>query len=667
MGASGQLERRLHKEAQVFASGLLSIVVISLRNCQSSIRQSAMGKFPDLFCLPKGRPALRPLRRLAWYLFLVLLLPWPLKGVQPIHYSLDLTAPETHLVRVGMSIPDAAANTEVQIPAWNCLYQIRDFEKDVEDVKAECDGEPVELYRPDLNTWSGPARPCRNLSLNYSVYADTEGPFDSVLNSGHAFLNLAMVLFYLPGERQRPVQVRFVIPQGWKLATFLNSEGDDVQAADYDALVDSPIEAGHFEDFSYSQDFLPAGAPAATGMKHATIRVIVDANRADYSSARILSSLQRITREETTLMQDLPFSHYTFLLHFPREGSSTGGMEHLNGTAIGISASDLRNNFPGFENVAAHELFHAWNVKRIRPQLLEPVDYIHGNDTRDLWFCEGITNTYAELVLLRAGLIDRDLFYRRMAAAIENLQVRSARTLQSVETSGREAWLEKYSDYNRPERSVSYYNKGELLGYLLDLGMRHATQNRAGLDDLMRRLNQDFARRGRFYTLADLKTLVAQLAPGFDVNQFVAEDVSGTAELDYSMYLGYAGLRAVTQIVELPEPGFSASRDNSGLLQVDSVEPGSDAEQAGLQPGDVLLKSNEDSLPAGGGSGIPTWRPGQTVELQISRSGTTHALKFQVGGIRQMSAEIEEDPVPSPEQLRVRQGWLTGVTNPGKP
>ena len=173
----------------------------------------------------------------------------------------------------------------------------------------------------------------------------------------------------------------------------------------------------------------------------------------------------------------------------------------------------MRDNHGYLESVAAHEFFHAWNVKRIRPQSLEPVDYINGNDTRDLWLCEGVTNTYAQLALLRAGLIDRDTFYARVAGAIQVLQSRSARRFQSAETSGREAWLEKYSDYNRSERSISYYNKGELLGYLLDLGIRHASHNQAGLDDVMRRLNQDFARRGRFYTLADLAAIMAQLAP----------------------------------------------------------------------------------------------------------------------------------------------------------
>jgi predicted metalloprotease with PDZ domain len=600
-------------------------------------------------------------------LLLACLTPCTCLAAQPIRYIVDLRAPETHLVHVTAIIPDAGAGTEIQFPAWNCLYQIRDFVKDVANLQGDCDGQPADLNRKDLNTWSGPNRPCRSLAFRYSVYANTNGPFDSILDGGHAFLNLAMVLFYLPRERKREVRVQFQFPDGWKLATFLEGEGGEFMAPNYDALVDSPVEAGHYAEFSYPQDFTPrGGSPSET--KHATIRVIIDADRADYSPDVMRNSLQKITTEETTLMEDLPFGRYTFILHFPREGGATGGMEHRNGAVIALPASAIHDNPHYLESVVAHEFFHAWNVKRIRPQALEPVDYIHGNDTGDLWLCEGVTNTYAQLALLRAGLIDRDTFYLRVAEAIQELQIRSARRFQSAETSGREAWLEKYSDYNRSDRSVSYYNKGELLGYLLDLGMRHATQNQAGLDNLMRSLNQDFARQGRFYTLADLRAIITRLAPAFDVNRFVENDVQGTQELDYSTFLGYAGLRLVTTTEDLPVQGFSASRNANGLLEVDSVDDGSDAERAGLQEGDVVVSVDGKVLPAGPHPALPLWRPGQPVELQVSRGGETHALNFRVGAKQQVSMQIHEDPHADASQRLVREGWLKGVTylSPGK-
>ncbi len=601
-------------------------------------------------------------------LLLFFALPYAAHAAQPVQYLVDMRAPETHRLQVTMNVPDAAAGTEIQIPAWNALYQIRDFVKDVESLAADCDGQPVDLDREDLNTWREASRPCTNLAFHYAVYANADGPFDSILNLDHAFLNLAMVLFYLPRERGRPVQVKFLLPAGWKLATLLEGAGDEFPARDYDALVDSPVEAGHFEEYSYEQNLILTGDPAA-GTKHSTIRVIIDADRADYSPQSILASLQKITTEETTLMQDIPFRRYTFILHFPRNGGSMGGMEHHDGTSIAIPASEVRDN-PGYlESVAAHEFFHAWNVKRIRPQGLEPVDYIRGNDTRDLWFCEGVTNTYAQLVLLRAGLIDRNEFYKRIAEAIEVQQSRPARHIQSAETSGREAWLEKYADYNHSQRSVSYYNKGELLGYLLDLDIRHASRNQAGLDDVMRRLNQDFARAGRYYTLADLAAIVAQLAPAFDVNRFLADDVRGTQELDYATYLGYAGLRFEARKTDVAVAGFSASRNAGGALEVDSVDSESDAERAGLQLGDVLMMIDGSPPPTGPDATLPSWRPRQTVQLQIARGGETRLIKFRIGAKQEISIRIEPDAQAGPDQLQVREGWLEGVTNSssGKP
>jgi predicted metalloprotease with PDZ domain len=185
----------------------------------------------------------------------------------------------------------------------------------------------------------------------------------------------------------------------------------------------------------------------------------------------------------------------------------------------------------------------------------------------------------------------------------------------------------------------------------------------------MRRLNQDFARRGRFYTMADFRSIISQLAPAFDLNEFWADDVQGTRELDYSTYFGYAGLELAAHTTDRPVPGFSASRNAGGLLQVDSVDPESAAERAGLLPGDVLMMANGDLLPAGADAAPPLWRPGQALELQIARQGETHVLKFRIGASQEVSIQIREDPQARPEQLHVREGWLTGVTDsaPEKP
>lgn len=584
-----------------------------------------------------------------------------------VSYVLDLREPATHSVAVTMTVPQPAAGLEIQFPAWNALYQIRDFVRNVGAITAQCDGRNEKLIRVDLETWRRSSEPCTALESHYSVYVNEESVFSSILNPEHGFLNLAMLLFYLPQERDRPAHVQLLLPEGWVVATPLQEgqEGQQGQegkpaneysAPNYDALVDCPVEAapappsaseGSFHQFSYSQN-------------GATYRVAVFGDPADYSSDGLLASLQKITATETALMHDVPFSRYTFIFHLLRSGGS-GGMEHRDGTAIGVSASGLRHDMGRLESVAAHEFFHAWNVKRIRPQGLEPVDYVHGNDTRDLWFSEGVTSTYGTLTLVRAGLISRQEFYRQVGDQIRELQQRPARLTQSAEQAGGEAWLEKYSDYLRPERSISYYNKGELLGFLLDLAIRHATENRRSLDDVMRRLNEDFARRGRFFTDADLRRVIAEMAPGFaGLDAFFRDYVSGTAELDYQTYFGFAGLRVEAGTTEQTTPGFRPARRADGTVEVQSVEPGSRAEKAGLKPGDVIVQLNGHNLSTSPRQELAQMPPGQRVELKVRRDSRALKIRFKLGSRTEPEYRIEELPSATPEQLAVREGWLSG-------
>jgi predicted metalloprotease with PDZ domain len=338
-------------------------------------------------------------------------------------------------------------------------------------------------------------------------------------------------------------------------------------------------------------------------------------------------------------------------------------MEHRNGTAITVRAGELHDHWEYLEEAVAHEFFHLWNVKRIRPQSLEPIDYVHGNDTRDLWFCEGVTSAYGALVLLRAGMISRKTFYARLGTAIATLESRPARFFQSAEESGLEAWFEKYNDYLRPQRSISYYNKGELLGFLLDLALRHATGNEAGLDDVMRRLNEDFARPGRCYTEEDLRRVMAQVAPTFSGLEAFWEDyVRGTRELDYDGYLGYAGLERESGSRPSARLGFEASANSRGEVRVESVEPRSAAAQAGLAQGDILVKMNGQALRDSPANLLPQLKPGQEVKLEVQRGGRVFEIAFALETNAEATCRVKEISHPSPEQLRVREGWLKGET-----
>jgi predicted metalloprotease with PDZ domain len=240
-------------------------------------------------------------------------------------------------------------------------------------------------------------------------------------------------------------------------------------------------------------------------------------------------------------------------------------MEHANSTAIHLGSSQ------GAAGISAHEFFHLWNVKRIRPRSLEPVDYAREQWTRALWFAEGVTNTYGEFTLVRTGLVSPQQFYDSLAGATTQLQSRPARLWKSVEEASLDAWLEKYGLHNRPDQSISYYNKGQVLGVLLDILIRDATDNRSSLDDVLRDLNEEYARRGRFYDdSAGIRAAVERRA-GRSFAEFFARYVAGTDELPMAETLALAGLTlrpaARVQIEENPAATEKQRRIRAGLLR----------------------------------------------------------------------------------------------------
>jgi predicted metalloprotease with PDZ domain len=393
----------------------------------------------------------------------------------------------------------------------------------------------------DKQTWrierpgSGPAHP-RSITLAYWIFWDDPGPFNSQFNLHHGFLNLAEVLMYVPGRRSEDTEIAFDdLPPGWNLAAELaaGQQPNSFVAPSYDTLVDAPVEAGKFEEFEFDS----AGGH---------IRVVLDAGGAN--RARLQDALERITAYEIQLMGGAPFRQFTFFVHIgPDPAIGEGGMEHMNSTAIAGPSLDAA------ASLAAHEFFHVWNVKRIRPQSLEPVDDTKEQYTRSLWFAEGFTDAYTSYTLERTGLWSKKQFYDDLAEQIDRIQTRPAHSWQSAEESSLDAWFEKYDGYNGPDRSISYYDKGQILGVLIDLEIRDATENHKSLDDVFRLMNDKFAKQGKFYDEStDIRASIEQVA-GKSFDEFFRRYISGIAEIPYNQILAVAGLELKT------DSGYSIS------------------------------------------------------------------------------------------------------------
>lgn len=573
---------------------------------------------------------------------------------RPVVYSISLSQPAGHLLHIHIDVPPGKAVEDLQLPVWNALYQVRDFAKYVNWIRAaDARGSPLPLRELDKSRWqvSDAAAGAR---IDYEIFSDSLGPFNAQLDSHHAFLNLAQVLMYPVDDRSRADTVEFQdLPASWHIATPLRSLSPTTfQAENYDRMVDSPVEIGTFQE----SDFDESGGH---------YRVIVDADPADYDMAKIVANLRKIVGAATTWMNDRPFDTYTFIYHFPR-GPAGGGMEHSYSTAIDLSADAIKNNSEELSGVTAHEFFHLWNVKRIRPQTLEPVDYTRENYTRALWFSEGCTSTVENIIELRAGLMDEKQFLDHLADDITELERRPAHLTQSVEESSLDAWLEGNAYYRRPERSISYYNKGELLGVMLDLELREASHGQASLRELFEWMNQNFAKRGRYFNDSQGVLEAADAVSHSDLSSFFINYVSGTGEIPWDNFLRTVGLRLEPGTTTLPDDGFTASRNFDGPLTVDSVTPDGEAERAGLHVGDAIVEIQGRTAGLQSRDELSQLAPGEMLTLKVRpRRGTEHELKWKVGSRSQVSYEIIDLENVTAAQRARRAAWLKGEAQTG--
>jgi len=596
-------------------------------------------------------------KRRAGYLFLLSFgfLFAPRIANATIRYTISLAHPEQHSFRVTMVVPNVGRQLDVAIPAWNATYDIRDFAYRVTDVQANeggATGTALRIVKLDKQTWriTAPRGDSRadlgTVTIQYEDYWNSPGPFSSQIDARHAFLNLAEVLFYVPTRRAEESRVQYTdMPSEWRVAEELpaGKPPESFLAASYDALVDAPAEIGTFSEFQFDAN-------------RAHFRVVVDGEDPDQKTLN--SALRKIVSYETGMMRDVPFREYLFIFHFgPYAEMGGGGMEHSNCTAIAVPSSDV------VANVAAHEFFHLWNVKRIRPQTLQPVDFTKEMWTRALWFAEGVTSTYASYTMVRTGIWSHEQFYDDLAQQFTTLDSRPAHRWQSAEESSLDTWLDKYDYYNQPDVSISYYNKGQILGVMLDLAIRNATDNHKSLDDVMRGMDDDYAHRGLFYNdSAGVEQEVEKVA-GRSFKDFFRKYVSGTDDIPYGDFLRYAGLDVKAQERAVADFGFEVLRTRNGPIQVGTVAPNSSAAQAGLQSGDVLLQLGGQPFPRFAQRWLLQHLPGDQVKLRIGRGDQEREVTLTLGKKIVHAYSISKIAGASAKQKRIRDGILTGTTN----
>ena len=578
--------------------------------------------------------------------------PYPASAV--IHYSISLEHPEQHLFHVTVEVPNVQEHVDLQMAAWDALYQIRDFSSHVQRVTASVDGKNAAIEKLDKLTWRVMGN--GKVEVSYDTFWDDPGPFSSQLNADHAFINPAMVLLYVLGRREEQTSVIFGgIPLSWSVASSalqkpvyrLERDGAPLyilKAPTFDSLADAPIEISHFEEFTI-RDLTPP------------VRVVIHGD--DYKRNDVESALRKICAYETKLMDGAPYPDYTFIFHIGKaSGGTGGGMEHANSTAINVP------NGAALPNVSAHEFFHLWNIKRIRPASLEPIDRTREMYTRSLWFAEGVTNTVSSYTLVRTGIWSKQEFLQDLSQQITEIESRSAGQWQSAEQSSLDAWLEKYALYNQPQRSVSYYTKGQILGFLLDIVLRDRTDNQRSLDDLVRAMNVDFAREGKFYRDSLDIRFESEKLTGDSLEEFFNNYVAGANPLPYQKLLARAGLELRTHESVRATLGFLPQREPGEPWTVAAVDTDKPAAKSGLQIGDEILRWNSGEVPRHAERWAAQQKPGDVLRLRIRRAEKEETIEVHLGELHQKFCQVTEMAGADERARHLRDGILHGTTDP---
>ncbi len=584
--------------------------------------------------------------------------------------------PHTHLLEVDVAIKRTASGPQEErlvLPVWTPgSYLVREFARNVQDFAAtDAAGQTLKWEKTNKDTWRIVTNGAREWHARYRVYANELSVRTSELNSSHAFWNNANILMYLEGFLKSPSTVHVIAPDVWKVATGLPAvlgQKNTFRAENFDILYDSPFEVSNFKTLIFN----------VKGVAH---RIVID-GEGNYDPERMRRDVQKIVETQAELMGEIPYRDYTFILHL--RSNAGGGLEHLNSAALGYPRFGFRiergdratssapnttgapqRDYRGFLSLVSHEFFHLWNVKRIRPDALGPFDYTQENYTENLWIAEGITDYYADLFLRRAGLISENEFLGATARSIQSLQNTPGRLVQSVEESSFDAWIKYYrQDENSINSQISYYDKGAILGLLLDLEIRKRSNGAKSLDDVMRYLYAEFFKKDRNYTPQDFQK-ACELMAGSSLEEFFNRFVRGTEELDYNVAFGAAGLRLET---DAPPSGTAAAdriffgadlAQEEDRLMVSRVYAGSPAYEEGLNAGDQIvaldnLRVTRDFF----NTRLAEKKPGDLVNLTIFRDDDLSTLLIKLGARRDGTYRLVPIPNPTPAQKQVYRSWL---------
>jgi predicted metalloprotease with PDZ domain len=600
-------------------------------------------------------------------------------ALRSIRYNLSMSRPTSHLFEVSIEVELTDEwknkNIQFQMPKWSPgRYAVFDFAKNVQEFQAaggvcpagaKCKLAARKATRVDDQTWSVPTEDSNGLTISYKVFGnDLSGTF-SQLDERHANFNGGSIFMYVVDHKADPVQLTIEAPSGWRTINGRTPSPDQStwQFANWDIMIDTPTEIA--PDWT-RDDFM------VDGKKY---HVVIHSFGSDGGKrANLVRDIEKIVRAETGMWGPPEFDEYTFLIHFAGDDHSGDGMEHLTSTQIiepGLLADP--GTYDDTLGTVAHEFFHVWNVKRLRPFELGPWDFTRPLNTRGLWVAEGFTNYYGHLMLRRAGLWDDQQFLRRKSGTIYGIESAQGSHLMSAEDSSLSApFLDDAphaQNTNLENTAISYYPKGELIGMVLDLIIRGRTKGKTSLDDVMRKMyeefylkgpNNSYYLRGRGYHTEDLQRVAAEVA-GFDLTEFFDRYIRSVEVLPYDEALSYVGLQLIKSQAKEPfNAGMSVQFDDPRSPVIENVQTNSVAENAGLQKGDAIIDLGGKPATKAWRTTLAGYKTGQSVPMTVKRDRRTIKVNLVLGEPERFEYRIVEKSGASAEAKALRAAWLSG-------
>ncbi|MBB5019427.1 putative metalloprotease with PDZ domain [Chitinivorax tropicus] len=604
----------------------------------------------------------------------------------PIRYRIECANPEAHLFHITQTIPEPSKSGQrLSLPAWiPGSYLIREFARHIVRIDASVNGKPVPLTKLDKHTWL--VAPTKGvLTVTYEVYAFDLSVRGAYFDQTRAFFNGTSVFLCVEGQEHTPCEVEIVPPEGkayksWRVATALRPQGakrygfGTYEAADYDELIDHPVEISDFTLVSFK----------ACGVPHD----FVLSGRHDADMKRLAKDIKKICEYQIKLFgEPAPFDRYVFMTMLTGDGY--GGLEHRASTALMAARADMpiagddgqSAGYRQFLGLVSHEYFHSWNVKRIKPQVFAPYNLAQEGYTRLLWAMEGVTSYYDDLVLLRAGVITEAQYLELVAKTVTGVMRGAGRLKQNLEESSFDAWVKYYrQDENSPNSLVSYYTKGSMMALALDLTIRDKSSGQKSLDDVMRALWQLYLTRGEGIGEAEWEHVACEIT-GLDLKPFFDHALRSTGDLPLPALLKKFGVQMTMRAAEsggdkggspstksdetlAKRPVLGArSSTEQGFAKLTHVLDDGAAQAAGLSAGDLIVaveglkvSGNLDAL-------IERRQVGDKVTIHAFRRDELMSFTVKLRAPAPDTCVLQLDDKPGKAQLAARHAWLSGRTN----